>query len=101
MTEECLKILREQLLKTAEEKHWTIQRLANECGICTRTIANIFSGEHPDIHLSVVVRISKGLGIPIACLVSKEEMKKYDDAMFLKKLLAEINTYVKKGNTAV
>ncbi len=95
--EECMQVLREQILEVLNRKHWTVTRLAVECGISTREINLILSGKKKGICLSTLVQISEGTGIPIACLISAKEAQNHEDKMFIQRLNIQIGNYVKKG----
>lgn len=72
MTEECLKILKKQLLIIMAKKNWTLIRLSIECGISLRELKAILYNEKKDIRLSTLTRISEGLDKSVSYLICEK-----------------------------
>jgi len=99
--EDCLKALRERLYAVMGKNDWTLTRLSNECGVSYRELQQILYKQNKDVRLSTLVRISDGLGIPLISLVDMEEMRKEENAEFIRKLYSDMKEYLRKSGVEI
>ena len=57
--------VRERIAELCEEKHITINKLANICGITQSTLNNIMSGRNNRTTISTIQKICDGLEITV------------------------------------
>ena len=57
--------VRERIAELCEEKHITINKLANISGITQSTLNNIMSGRNNSTTISTIQKICDGLEIPV------------------------------------
>ena len=68
--------VRERIAELCEEKHITINKLANISGITQSTLNNIMSGRNNSITISTIQKICDGLEITVTDF--------FDSSLFLK-----------------
>lgn len=83
--EDCMKSVREQLFSCMNERNWTINRIAIECGLSYDGFCRIYYGRSKDINFSTLLKISEGLRKPILVLVGLQD----DEETYISKAAAK------------
>lgn len=70
--EQIIKKLQEEIYFALNKKDWSLQTMADFCGVSRGELGNLLNRGQKDIKLSTLVKISEGLGKPISTLVGSE-----------------------------
>lgn len=70
--EQVVKKIQEEIYFGLNKKDWSLQKMADFCGISRGTLEGILNRKRNDIKLSTLVKIADGLGKPISTLVGSE-----------------------------
>lgn len=70
--EQVIKKLQEEIYFALNKKDWSLQTMADFCGVSRGELRNLLNRGQKDIKLSTLIKISTGLEKPLATLVGNE-----------------------------
>lgn len=70
--EQIIKKLQEEIYFALHKKDWSLQTMADFCGVSRGELRNLLNRGQKDIKLSTLIKISTGLEKPLATLVGNE-----------------------------
>lgn len=70
--EQIIKKLQEEIYFSLNKKDWSLQTMADFCGVSRGELGNLLNRGQKDIKLSTLIKISTGLEKPLATLVGNE-----------------------------
>lgn len=79
--EDLLEPLRNQVYNKMKINDWSLLHLSVICGISDQTLRDILVRKRNNISFSTIVKISKGINIPITNLISGERTEKKGEGL--------------------
>lgn len=70
--------VRDRILRLCSERDWTINKLANACGLPPSSVKNILYGKSKDPKLSTIKKICDGLEITLGEFFSTPEFDRLE-----------------------
>lgn len=70
--EQIIKKLQEEIYFALNKKDWSLQTMADFCGVSRGELGNLLNRGQKDIKLSTLIKISTGLEKPLSAFVGNE-----------------------------